>query len=462
MILINKKRGGFTLIEAMVVVFIVVVTAVTFYSVFTLGVKHIVDSKNRLGATALANEKMEIIKNLDYENIGTKKEVSPGSYVYGIPVGDILEEETIIRNNREYYVHTLVQYVDDLYDGMEDGSPDDDIPTDYKRVRIEVAWSPEAETNKSISLTGTFIPSGIEKAEEGGTLSVNVINNEGLGIPQALVHIYNSDAGIDINTSTDDTGNIIFPGAPAGEQNYALEISKSGYYSMQTYAPYPTSYFYPSDVHASVVEGRLNVKSIMTDKISDLTLKAKDLFGNSIASLGFDIKGGKKLGDTATDPSESIYVLDQTTSFDANGEKSFSSLSFGVYFFNPQSSDDYYFMKLDNDQMEANQIDLPPDNNLEVGAIYADKNINSVLVQLIDEDSGWLVSDATVKLKKDDIGFSTELVSDKYGQAFFPTSLPELESGEYQLTVEMAGYKSVSKTINVDKFVIEETKMIEE
>jgi prepilin-type N-terminal cleavage/methylation domain-containing protein len=52
---------GFTLIEALTVLFILAVVVMTFYETWNLGTKYIINTKNRFGATALANQKMETI-----------------------------------------------------------------------------------------------------------------------------------------------------------------------------------------------------------------------------------------------------------------------------------------------------------------------------------------------------------------------------------------------------------------
>jgi len=75
---ISDGIPAFTLIEALVVLFVFSLITLTFYSVFTLGGAYIIESKNRLRAVSLANEKMEIIRNLEYDDIGV---------VGGIPDG---------------------------------------------------------------------------------------------------------------------------------------------------------------------------------------------------------------------------------------------------------------------------------------------------------------------------------------------------------------------------------------
>jgi type II secretory pathway pseudopilin PulG len=133
------QLNGFTLIEALVFLFLFTVITTVFFQTFAYGTALIQQSKYRLGATSLANQKMEIIRSLDYDNIGT---------LSGIPAGDIQEDETVQVNNSVYHVHTFIQYVDDAYDGQLGHSPNDPVPNDYKRVRVEVAWGTESDSEK--------------------------------------------------------------------------------------------------------------------------------------------------------------------------------------------------------------------------------------------------------------------------------------------------------------------------
>ena len=86
-------RRGFTLIEALVFLFLFALITTVFFQTFAYGTALIQQSKNRLGAIALANQKMEIVRSLDYDNIGT---------ISGIPAGDIAQDETVQVNNMHY------------------------------------------------------------------------------------------------------------------------------------------------------------------------------------------------------------------------------------------------------------------------------------------------------------------------------------------------------------------------
>ncbi len=457
------NKSGFTLVEAMIVVLIVSLVAVTFYSVFSIGIKTILDSKNRLKASALANEKMEIIKNLDYGAIGTKKDDGLGGYYYGVPAGDILEYETLEREDKEFFIHTTVQYIDDSYDGTEDGNPDDEVPNDYKTVSVKVSWEADPETKKAVYLVSRFSPQGLEQKTDGGTLSINVINNEGLGVSEALVNIHNSDTDVDVDATTDSSGKAVFPGTPSGNQNYELKISKNGYYSVQTYSPYPESAFDPVDVNASVIEGRLNVKSMIMDRHSDLKIVSRDALGKKIPKIDFNIKGGKKIGNVLVDGKnellESVYDFNLTgLKTNESGEKDFSDLSFGMYYLDFPDSNEYDFVKLDDGQEKFSEINLVPGENKEVSAIFAKKDFNSLLITVKTKvgESETVIADAEVELKNYSLGYNLKVRTDQYGLAYFPDSSEELLAGNYEISVSASGCQNKTETVEINKLVKKE------
>jgi prepilin-type N-terminal cleavage/methylation domain-containing protein len=76
----RKRISGFTLIEALVVLFVVSLITLTFYETWNLGTKHIANAKYRLGATALANQQMEIIRSLIFDDIGTVSDLACEQY----------------------------------------------------------------------------------------------------------------------------------------------------------------------------------------------------------------------------------------------------------------------------------------------------------------------------------------------------------------------------------------------
>ena len=456
-----SNLGGFTLIEALVLLFIFSIISVTFFQTYAVGTRLIIDSKNRLGATALANQKMEIIRSVDYDTVGTKH-WNGSSWQYGIPAGDILEDETINVNTTKYTVHTVVQYVDDSFDGQVGHTPTDAIPNDYKRIRLTVSWG-DGEDGRSIALFSNVSPNGIETSAGGGVLTINILNSSGAGIAGVDVHIVNSSASIDTTAQTDSTGNITLPStptsSPAGKQNYIITVSKNGYYGTLTYPPYPTSTFDPIDEHVSIVAGVLNPITIVIDQDADIALHTKDPFGTSIPSINFSLIGGRVLGITPAagpTPASQKYGFSQSTNTDASGNKTFASQSYGQYTLTATDAR-YQFYKLDPPETSVNILAVSPGVNKDTTVVMLDTSIGSAKIQVLNNANNSIVAGATVKFANTTLGYDVTQTTDQYGYVYFPAILPALVSGTYDVTVDAIGFGTYTETTSIGSVLKTET-----
>ncbi len=433
----NQSCPGFTLIESLVFLFLFAVISMTFFETYAASTRLIIDSKNRLGATALANQKMEIIRSIDYDAIGTTT---------GIPAGDLLEDETISVNTIKYEVHMFVQYVDDSFDGTV--ATTDTIPTDYKRVRVTVAWG-DLSPDRSVVLFGNFSPNGIETSSGGGVLSINVLDGSGSGVSGATVNITNAAAGIAVATVTDATGNITLPGAPAGIEAYVLTVSKGGYFGATTYPAYPTSAFNPVDVHASVAADVLNQKTIVMDQSSDIALTTEDPFGTAISNIGYTLTGGRIIG---TDPLSGVSVtqFSDAGATDASGEASYADQSYGQYVLTVPATATYQFLKLVPEDAVVSEFAVTAGVATNVTAVLVDKTIGSVLVKVENGTDGSPLSGASVQLTNAALLYDVTVNTDQYGYAYFPTALPELAPETYDMSVSLAGFTTETDTVDVN------------
>lgn len=102
-------------------------------------------------ATELANAQMESLRALSYASLGT---------VSGAPSGTIPAVATSTVGGGQYVVKTLITYVDDPADGI--GNADDNrITTDYKKVKITVAYAVSGRPG-SVAIVSNFAPPGVE------------------------------------------------------------------------------------------------------------------------------------------------------------------------------------------------------------------------------------------------------------------------------------------------------------
>ncbi len=256
-----QLNRGSSLLDVLVGSAIMLVVFAGFMAVLQVGTKLSYDNKARVGATALANERMEYIRSLAYNDIGT---------LGGIPAGNLEQIESIALNNVDYTRRTLVQYVDAPQDG-EGNDDENGITADYKRTRVEVSWTSHNNT-KQVVLVSNFAPVSIESLEGGGSLSISVFDAGVVPVESAEVHIVNNEAlpPIDVTTYTNVDGKVLFPGSPAAA-SYEITVTKSGYSTSKTYdadAGNPS----PNPGHLTVSESLTTSKDFFIDLFSSLVI----------------------------------------------------------------------------------------------------------------------------------------------------------------------------------------------
>jgi hypothetical protein len=446
------NKSGFMLIEALTVLFIFSLITVTFYSVYSVGLRYIQDAKNRLGALSVANERMEIVRNLKYDNIGT---------VGGTISGNIPQDQDISENTKHYHIHTQVSYVDDPFDGI--GYADTAWFEDFKKVIITVSWT-GAQGTEEVELVSRFVPPGKEVPHVGdGILSVNIFSDQpgGAGIPNARVQIINPDTGINTYEETDATGNVTFMGSTVRDsiQKYQITVTKSGYETVATMPPYPETPYEPIDVHASVVTGTINVKNIVQNELVNLRISSVDYLDQPISGANFQLIGGRKLGtDMLTIPPTPIYNFNENGVTDSDGEKLFSAISPG----------DYIFSLVDATLSDYEIIDTNPDTpfslmsadeTLDFKVKLASKTATALLVTVVSSD-GAVIPGATVRLTNA-LGYDQQLTATSEGRVFFPVSADLFLAGEYTLKITAEGFSDSESVVTISENVLKlETKTL--
>ena len=218
-------------------------------------------SEAKAGATAVAETQMEYLRSLTYDNLGTTG---------GIPAGVVAEYATTTENGMDYATHTFISYVDDPADGTG-ASDTNGITTDYKRARVETAYSVAGQA-RSVVLVSNFAPPGIETTSGGGTLVVDVVNATGAPVSDASVHITNASTSPTVNLTafTNTAGEVSLPGA-ATSSAYQIAVSKPGYSSAETYARDATNQN-PNPGYLTVVKDQTTTQTFAIDLLGQLTI----------------------------------------------------------------------------------------------------------------------------------------------------------------------------------------------
>lgn len=133
----KNNRLGFTLLEIVISLGIMVLIVVAISQLYTTYLRLTSDEKLKITVASLANQKIELIRNLPYSQIGT---------IGGIPAGTIPQTEIINRNNTDFTVSTEIIYIDDPFDGtLTHGEVEN--PYNINNPDVTFYWNADSVSN---------------------------------------------------------------------------------------------------------------------------------------------------------------------------------------------------------------------------------------------------------------------------------------------------------------------------
>lgn len=423
---------GFGILEVIIATFVIGVVAIGVFSLITLTLKSSHDGERRIVATALGNEKMEMIRNLPFASVGT---------VGGIPAGPVLQTEQVVRNGSAYTVSTDIRNVDDPFDGLVTSNPPDLVNTDYKQVRVQVSWE-SSMSQRPVLLITQVVPKGLEGGEPLGTLSFQALNAAGTGVPSASVRLVNSQVNpsVDLTTTTNNEGKALIPGLTPSSGTYQLTLTKPGYTSEQTYST--TASFTPDTDHSHVtsIAAQITNKTFFIDTVASLLLQTVDAVTNTpIGNVAYRITGTKTIGTDAS--AQPVYVLNAQDATDAGGLDTHSNLVWDSYTFAIDGVATGYDIQ---ETSKAIPLVVNPGASETLTIKLTPHTPLSLHVTVISS-SGTLIEGASVQVTK--TGYDQMKQTAVAGQVFFP-DMPE--NALYTVTVTAAGYSQSVQQVTVD------------
>lgn len=427
----NHFQKGMGLVEILVAIGLFSIVFLGIFLAFQQGLKMVSQSRAKITAIALANQKIETARNLAYKDIGV---------INGIPAGTIAQEETILRNGILYAVRAVVFYIDDPFDGL---SPADTLSNDYKRVKVNVSWS--ASFGGSVSLMTDIAPKGQEETTGGGTLSILILDASGQAVSNAQVRLVNNNVSpaIDVYYFTNSQGQIILPGSPTSTQSYQISSSKTNFNSERTYAlneQIRQNEFLanPLNPHQTVLGGELTPVSFQIDYLSNLAVKTVSEIGTPIPNIPFKIQGAKILGQDQNGKDLIKYIQNYTT--ESDGQILLSDLEWDTYQFFVDKTQ----TNLDLATTTPLQpLVLSPNSSSTIELIL--KAENTLLANVKNASGSEPIFGASVRLFNSPLGYEQIIPTDKEGRAFF---IP-LQVAQYNLEVKAQGFQDYLGAVNI-------------
>ena len=439
-----KNQKSFTLIDVLVGTFLILIVFLGIFGAYQLGIKVVGQSRNKITATAIANQKIEEIRNLSYEKIGV---------VGGFPDGVLETSSTAVFNNIEYKIETRVDYVVDSADGI--AAPEDDCPNDYKKAEVKVSWS--GRFKGEVVFTADIAPKNLaqECAETGGILSVSVFDAYGVMVTSPLIEVKDPTTNQALKTATPIDGKHYFSLALG---TYKVVISKTNYSSGQTYGSGEIyngkTIITPEKPHPIVLEGQLTENSFSIDKLSSMTVETRGSKGAGypvVHNVTFALTGAKKIGLDVNE--EPIYKYSQEHTTDGPGQVIIFNLEWDSYSFSTVTPGlDLIAIESPLGTETTQPIGLAPDTSMAVRLILRAEN--SLLVTVQDIITGGPIFSASVKLSNTGLGYDTTQYTDENGKTYF---IP-LTAAAYDLEISAQGYSSILTQVSVSG---DTTKLVE-
>lgn len=385
--LFNKKTqfnfpDGFSLIEVVVASAVFAVLALGIFQAFG-GVSDLANNaKAKVAAVNLANEQIEIARNLPYSEVGI---------VGGWPPGKLPRERWATSTGFAFKIMTTVRNIDDPFDGTIGGDPNDLSPADYKLVEVEVSCESQfCHRLAPVILTTTVSPKNLETSSGNGALFIRVFDASGQPIPNVDIKVTNlkSTTTIIIEDKTNNDGMLQLVDIPPGEFTYRVEVSKAGYSSARTYTKGELGLLNPINPDVTVLPGQLTQLSLMIDLLSKLTLQTVNHYCQPVGPFNLKLEGTRLLG---TDPDILRYSEDKT--IPANGVLVLGDLVWDTYKFEGQDSSSVIV-----GSFPLQSVLVPPGTDNIVKLVLGPKSGRGLLVAVKDGSSGLPLSDVSVNL----------------------------------------------------------------
>jgi hypothetical protein len=441
---LHARLKGQTLISVLISLALFSILSHALFTLVTSSYSISTFNRARTSAKHLAQEKIEEIRNMPYDSIGT---------VGGIPSGSILQTQTVPINGLNYIIKQSVIYIDDPFDQQV---PRDLLPTDYKRVRVDISWEGLAASGKNpVTLISDISPAGIETTSGGGTLSVLVFDSNVLPVQQAEVTIVATTTipQVNLTLKTDVNGRVILPGAPTCKTPcYQITVTKSSYSTDRTYSS--TEVANPDKPNLTVIVGKLSEVSLSIDKLSTINIfSTKDKNNNfdPLPNITFNMRGEKTIG--TDDDDQPVYKYKKTLTTDSTGKVTTPNLEWDNYHITVGSGI--------GDISAANPylpVILLANKNIDFKFAISTHSSNSVLVTFVNPASVQIAS-VSARLY-DGAGFETTASSGAspnpdFGQIFWANLTKKI----YHLAASASGYLNFNGNIDVAGYIQEKIIM---
>lgn len=385
------KKRGFTLTELVVGIAVFVVVAMSIYAAYTNLFRFMNSAQYNELAIDVAEERMEIIRNMPYADVGVE-----GS----IPSGNVPYEQTITRSNIPFKITAIIRNIDLPFDGTAGGTPNDTNPADNKLVSLTVTC-PTCAYSTPLTVVGQIAPLSLENIGNTGSLFIHVYDASGNPIQSANVKTTGNLAPITINDITNSSGLLALVGIPPGTNAYHVLATKSGYSTDE------------SDPDPNISTGMVTPVDLFIDKLSILNISSVSPTCSPIANYNFNLKGSKLY--------KGALKYDEDLETNSSGVLNISDMEWDTAYTVTPTDTSYDLAG----QNPLSPLALNPGSEVNMQLIAVPKDPKSVMVSVTDASTGLPLSGVTVTFT-----YGTYNESKVTGQGYLSQSDWSLGSGQ--------------------------------
>ncbi|MFA6098507.1 MAG: type II secretion system protein [Patescibacteria group bacterium] len=412
---LNNQRG-YSLPEVLIVLLVFTGMFIVMLNLFQNSIKQLNIARAKIVAIELGNEQMEILRNLQYSDVGVT-----GSS----PNGTIPASQELTRSNIKFKIETEIKYIDDPFDGCvgeipgepgksrcADGTIVDKVPdipansnnpADYKKANIEISWT-ESYPGKPIQLSTIIAPKGLEGDTTKGFMLVTIFNSAGDPVVNADVEVINNTLvpAFDYHGKTDIYGTVQLYDLEPAEDSYIVKASydAENYSHDQTCAQDDagtgcsdsTGNPLPIKQNLTISAGHNEEISFAIDKLSNLSVNSYTDNCTALPNIDLTLSGDKKISQPPT--SYLKNVLNFVTN--GSGQTNLPAVEWDLYDL-LVNTPGYDIAGVNHDLA----LNVLPDTSIVLNVLLAPHTSNSLLLTVKD-NNGTNLSNASVRLRKAD------------------------------------------------------------
>lgn len=297
-------ENGFTLVEILVSLVILLILVMAFVPMFTFVAQAIASNKAKDVAIELATQKMEELRALPYVVLDSDQQIDATKPQLGLidgeidgkPPGSVEPTVEVSVNNRTFLVTTDITW------GDENKS--------FKLVSVTV--TAPGVFNEAVSITNRF---DTMAAQEGirvhpGSILVEVFDSEGVPLTESI-EITIETSGFDAITESTTAGKVVFTDLPSGVYRVSARVPSDMMCHPDLLSQYDSSTRLLTEDNITVTYNKQAKVSFIMDYSAGIDLTIKD-HKNSNISTNNSFSGGKViLSWYESDPASTLSIMER-------------------------------------------------------------------------------------------------------------------------------------------------------